>query len=88
NFNALPGVGYHDFDEAVDFWEFYAGSTVTMDSCAYFTSEFYWEPDSNGANNAYYEAIGTVGVPLLEKFEAIDKVGYEGYEDKTLASYL
>ena len=88
NFNASLGVGYYDFDEAVDFWEFYAGSTVTMDSCAYFTSEFYWEPDSDGANNAYYEAIGTIGVPFLEIFETIDKVGYEGYENKDYASYL
>ena len=84
NFNASLGVGYYAYDDSAtaDFWEFYAGSTMTMDSGAYFTSEFYREPDSDGANNAYYEAIGTVGIPFLEKFEAIGKFGYEGYEDK------
>ncbi len=61
---------------------------MTLDSGAYFTSEFYWEPDSDDANNAYYELIGTLGTPFLEKFEAIGKVGYEGYEDNTYASYL
>ena len=91
NFNASLGVGYYDYDESVDYWEFYAGSTVTLDSGAYFTSEFYWEPDSDGANNAYYETIGTLGFPFLEKFEAIGKVGYEGYadyDDSGFASYL
>ena len=88
NFNASLGGGYYLYDDAVDFWELYAGSTVTLDMGAYFTSEFYWEPDSDGANNAYYEIIGTLGVPFLEKFEAIGKVGYEGYEDSAYASYL
>ena len=88
NFNASLGGGYYIYDDAVDFWELYVGSTVTLDNGAYFTSEFYWEPDSDGANNAYYESIGTFGVPFLEKFEAIGKVGYEGYEDTSYASYL
>ena len=90
NFNASLGVGYYAYDDSAtaDFWEFYAGSTVTLGSGAYFTSEFYWEPDSDGFNNAYYELIGTFGVPFLEKFEAIGKVGYEDYEDISYASYL
>ena len=88
NFNASLGGGYYLYDDAVDFWELYAGSTVTLDMGAYLTSEFYWEPDSDGANNAYYEFIGTLGVPFLEKFEAIGRVGYEYYEDESYASYL
>lgn len=90
NFNTSLGVGYYAYDDSslADFWEFYAGSTVTLDSGAYFTSEFYWEPDSDDASNAYHEIIGTVGVPFLEKFEVIGKVGYEGYEDNSYASYV
>ena len=83
NFNVSIGGGDYLYDDPAtpDYWELYLGSTATLDSGAYFTSEFYWEPDSDGANNAYYEAIGTLGVPFLEKFEAIGKIGYEGYED-------
>jgi hypothetical protein len=90
NFNTSLGVGYYAYDDpdTADFWELYLGSTVTLDSGAYFTSEFYWEPDSDGENNAYYESIGTLGFPFLEKFEAIGKIGYEGYEDDGYASYL
>jgi hypothetical protein len=90
NFNASLGGGYylHDDSSLYDYWELYAGSTVTLDSGAYFTSEFYWEPDTDGADNAYYAVYGTLGVPFLEKFEAIGKVGYEGYEDSAYASYL
>ena len=84
NFNASVGGGYYLYDDSVtpDFWELYLGSTMTLDNGIYFTSEFYWEPDSDGANNAYYETIGTLGVPFMEKFEAIGKIGYEGYEDE------
>lgn len=90
NFNASLGVGYYAYDDASteDYWELYAGSTLTLDSGAYFTTEFYWEPDSDGFNNEYIEAIGTLGIPFLEKFEAIGKVGYEYYEDESYASYL
>lgn len=90
NFNASLGVGYYAYDDSAteDFWELYAGSTMTLDSGAYFTTEFYWEPDSDEFNYAYYEPIGTLGIPFLEKFEAIAKVGYEGYENKDYASYL
>ena len=90
NFNASFGVGYYAYDDAAteDFWELYVGSTATLDSGAYFTTEFYWEPDSDGFNNEYIEAIGTLGIPFLEKFEAIGKVGYEYYEDESYASYL
>ncbi len=86
NFNASLGVGYYAYDDAAteDFWELYAGSTLTLDSGAYFTTEFYWEPDSDGFNNEYIEPIGTLGIPFLEKFEAIGKVGYEYYEDDIL----
>ena len=58
NFNASLGVGYYAYDDSAtaDFWEFYAGSTVTLERGAYFTGEFYWEPDSDGFNNAYYES--------------------------------
>ena len=71
NFNASLGVGYYAYDDSAteDFWELYVGSTLTLDSGAYFTTEFYWEPDSDGFNNAYIEPIGTVGIPFLEKFE-------------------
>ena len=84
NFNASIGGGYYLYDDSAtpDFWELYLGSTMTLDNGIYFTSEFYWEPDSDGANNAYYESIGTLGVPFMEKFEAIGKIGYEGYEDE------
>ena len=90
NFNASLGVGYYAYDDAAteDYWELYAGSTVTLDSGTYFTTEFYWEPDSDGFNNEYIEAIGTLGIPLLEKFEAVGMVGYEYYEDEGYASYL
>jgi len=90
NFNASLGVGYYAHDDAAteDFWELYVGSTLTLDSGAYFTTEFYWEPDSDGFNNEYIEPIGTLGIPFLEKFEAIGKVGYEYYEDDAYASYL
>ena len=90
NFNASLGVGYYAYDESsyTDFWELYVGSTLTLDSGAYFTTEFYWEPDSDELKNEYIEAIGTLGIPFLEKFEAIGKVGYEYYEDETYASYL
>jgi opacity protein-like surface antigen len=90
NFNASVGVGYYAYDDeaTVDFWELYIGSTLTLDSGAYLTTEFYWEPDSDGANNEYIEPIATLGIPFLEKFEAIGKVGYEYYEDESYASYL
>ena len=32
--------------------------------------------------NDYYEFVGTVSAPIAEKFEAIGKIGYEGYQDK------
>ncbi|MCC7482743.1 MAG: hypothetical protein IT541_14580 [Hyphomicrobiales bacterium] len=90
NFNASLGVGYYAYDHSAteDFWELYIGSTLTLDSGAYFTTEFYWEPDSDGFNNAYIEPIGTLGIPFLEKFEFIGKAGYEYYEDDSYASYL
>jgi opacity protein-like surface antigen len=90
NFNASVGVGYYAYDDSAteDFWELYLGSTLTLDSGAYFTTEFYWEPDSDGFNNEYIEPIGTLGIPFLEKFEFIGKVGYEYYEDDAYASYL
>jgi len=90
NFNASLGVGYYAYDDSAteDFWELYVGSTLTLDSGAYFTTEFYWEPDSDGFNNEYIEPIGTLGIPFLDKFEFIGKVGYEYYEDDAYASYL
>lgn len=90
NFNASVGVGYYAYDDSAteDFWELYIGSTLTLDSGAYLTTEFYWEPDSDGLNNEYIEPIATLGIPFLEKFEAIGKVGYEYYEDESYASYL
>lgn len=90
NFNASVGVGYYAYDDSAteDFWELYLGSTLTLDNGAYLTTEFYWEPDSDGFNNEYIEPIGTLGVPFLEKFEFIGKVGYEYYEDDAYASYL
>jgi hypothetical protein len=90
NFNASLGVGYYAYDDSAteDFWELYIGSTVTLDSGAYLTTEFYWEPDSDGFNNEYIEPIATLGIPFLEKFEAIGKIGYEYYEDDSYVSYL
>ena len=90
NFNASLGVGYYAYDDSAteDFWELYIGSTLTLDSGAYLTTEFYWEPDSDGFDNEYIEPIATLGIPFFEKFEAIGKVGYEYYEDETYASYL
>ena len=88
NFNASLGVGYYDYDDSVDFWELYVGSTLTLGSGAYLTTEFYWEPDSDGFDNEYIEPIATLGIPFLEKFEAIGKVGYEYYEDETYESFF
>ena len=91
NFNASLGAGYYLYDdkETADFFELYAGGTATLEGGAYFTGEFYWEPDSDGADNAYYAVYGTVGVPFAEKFEAVGKFGWEGYEDEELTpSYL
>lgn len=90
-FNASLGGGYYLYDDkaTADFWELYVGFTATHTSGAYFTGEVYWEPDSDGVNNAYYGIYGTLGVPFAEKFEAIGKIGFEGYEDKiNLPSYL
>ena len=90
NFNASLGAGYYLYDDkdTADFFELYAGGTATTSGGAYFTGEFYWEPDSDGADNAYYAVYGTVGVPFAEKFEAIGKVGWEGYEDEELDAVL
>ena len=43
NFNASLGVGYYAYDDSAteDFWELYIGSTLTLDSGAYMTTEFY-----------------------------------------------
>ncbi len=90
-FNASIGSGYYLYDDkaTADFWELYLGATVTHSSGTNFTGEFYWEPDSDGANNAYYAVYGTLTVPFMEKFEAVGKVGYEGYEDNaSTASYV
>ncbi len=89
--NASLGSGYYLYDDAAtaDFWELYGAVTLThTDSGASLLSEAYWEPDSDGANNAYYGIYGTLTVPFMEKWEAIGKVGFEGYEDVTLASYV
>jgi hypothetical protein len=91
NFNASLGGGYYLYDdpETADFWEAYAGATVTLDNGIYLTGEAYWEPDSDGAGNAYYAVYGTLGVPFKERFEAIGKLGFEGYEDEaSTPSYL
>ena len=90
NLSASLGVGDYLYDDptAVDFWELYAASTVTLDSGAYFTAEYYLEPDYDGMNNAYYAVYGTVGVPFMEKFEATGKLGYEGYADPATPSYI
>ncbi len=89
-FSTSAGVGYYLYDDpgTADFWELYLGATYTHESGAWASAEYYWEPDSDGANNAYYEVVGTVSVPFAEKFEALGKVGYEGYEDAAYASYL
>jgi hypothetical protein len=88
-FSASLGGGYYleDDDDVADFGELYLGSTVTFPGDATFETEFYWEPDSDGANNTYYELVGTLTVPFHEKFEFAGKLGYEGYEDASLASY-
>jgi hypothetical protein len=91
NLNVSLGGGYYLYDDpdTADFWEAYAGGTATLDNGMYFTGEAYWEPDSDGAGNAYYELIGTMGVPFMEKFEAVGKLGFEGYEDEeSTPSYL
>jgi hypothetical protein len=90
NFSASLGAGYYAYDDSAteDFWELYVGSTTTLDSGAYLTTEFYWEPDSDGFNNEYMEPIATLGIRFLEKFEAIGKVGYEYYEDETYESFF
>ncbi len=89
NVDASLGVGYYAYDDSAeaDYGELYAASTVTHDSGAYITTEFFLEPDSDELNNAYYAVYGTVGVPFLEKFEAVGKVGFEGYEDPATPSY-
>jgi hypothetical protein len=89
-FNASVGSGYYLYDDkdTADFWELYLGATLTHTSGASFETELYWEPDSDGVNNEYTELIGTLSVPFLEKFEAVGKLGYEGYEDPELASYV
>jgi hypothetical protein len=83
-FSSSLGAGYYIYDDpgTADFFELYAASTYTHESGVYFTGEAYWEPNSDGAGNAYYAFYGTLGVPFLEKFEAIGKLGYEGYDDK------
>ncbi len=91
SFNASFGTGYYLYDDSdtADFWELYLGFTATHASGASLTGEYYWEPDSDGANNQYYELIGTASMPFMEKWEAVGKIGYEGYEDKlNLASYV
>jgi hypothetical protein len=89
--SASLAAGYYAYDDpdSTDFWEVYAASTVTLPSAAYFTGELYWEPNSDGNGNAYYATYGTVGVPILEKFELISHLGYEIYEDnKSSPSYI
>jgi opacity protein-like surface antigen len=78
------GSGYYIYDDpdTADFWELYGAFTVTHGSGTYFTGEAYWEPDSDGADNTYYALYGTLGVPFAEKFEALGKIGLEGYEDE------
>ena len=89
NLNTSLGVGYYAYDDkdTVDFWEFYAASTITLPNSAYFTGEFYFEPKVDEKNNNYYAPYGTIGVPFMEKFEAIAKAGYEIYEGPT-SSYV
>lgn len=89
-FNASAGAGYYYYDDKAvhDFWELYLGATYSHASGSSLAGEFYWEPDSDGADNHYYELIGTLTVPFMEKFEAVAKLGYEGYEDPAVASYL
>ncbi len=83
NFNVSLGAGDYLYDDPskVDYYEIYAGATVTLTQGATFVAEYYLEPDSDGANNSYQEFIGTVTVPFAEKFEASAKLGYEAYED-------
>ena len=89
NFNASLGVGYYAYDDSAteDFWELYAGSTVTLDSGAYFTG-ILLGARLRRMQQRIYEAIGTLGIPFLEKFEAIGKVGYEIMKMTHYASYL
>jgi hypothetical protein len=88
--SASLGVGYYAYDNkaTVDYWEVYAASTLTLSNSTYFTGELYWEPDVDSNGNDYYATYGTIGVPFLEKFEAIGKLGYEIYEDKATPSYI
>jgi hypothetical protein len=83
-FNASLGGGYYFNDDAAtaDFGELYAGFTVGKDDGPNLATEFYYEPDSDGAGNSYYEAIATATLPFYEKWEAVGKVGYEGYQDE------
>lgn len=84
NVSLSLGNGYYLYDapSTADFWELYAAATLTLENGASLNTELYWEPDSDGANNAYYGLYGTLSVPFLERFEAVGKIGYEGYEDK------
>jgi hypothetical protein len=84
SFSASLGSGYYAFDQKdqVDYWELYVAGTYTHSSGASFLGEFYWEPDSDGAGNAYYGVYGTLTVPFKEKFEAIGKIGLERYQDE------
>ncbi|MFN0193592.1 MAG: hypothetical protein ACKVP5_16735 [Aestuariivirga sp.] len=91
SFSASLGLGYYAYDDVsqADFWELYADATYLHESGISLFGEFYWEPDSDDAGNAYYAVYGTLSVPFKEKFEAIGKIGFEGYEDEiNTPSYL
>jgi opacity protein-like surface antigen len=84
SFSASLAAGYYEYLQKgeVDFWELYATASYTHASGASFLGEFTWEPDSDGAGNAYYGVYGTLTVPFHEKFEAVGKIGLEGYDDE------
>jgi hypothetical protein len=91
SFYASLGGGYYEYDQIdqPDYWELYAGAAYTHTSGVSLGGEFYWEPDSDEAGNAYYAVYGTLTVPFQEKFEIEGKIGLEGYEDEiNTPSYL
>ncbi|MFO1034656.1 MAG: hypothetical protein U1E15_11455 [Hyphomicrobiales bacterium] len=83
-FNASLGAGYYFNDDpaTADFAEYYSGFTLGKSDGANLTTEFYYEPDTDGAGNYYYRPLPRAPYPFAEKVRSHRQAGLRGYEDE------
>ena len=92
------GVGYYAFDDkdSSDFVELYGALDLTVGEGILLHGETSYDINSEvndinpaAGNNDYLELIGSITVPLPQRFEALAKVGFENYLGQTdVASYV